>query len=147
MEICGLLANLSKEKSEAAGCASDKAATAATAVQDFFGNLEPLVAAHPDGKTRIDSIMRMLNELLQASKDAMSKQAADERKSAEVAAAAQSTGIGQEMQSRLAGSEEKRNAEQITLSPDELDEALQDPAAKARIDAALQAKKARLSLA
>ena len=76
VEISALLADMSKEKIDAAGCGRTKAECAADAVGEFFGDLAPLVASHPDGQARITAIKQMLNELLHASTAAAVQQPA-----------------------------------------------------------------------
>ena len=65
-EISSLLANLSREKC-AAG-AQDTPAATADAVRTFFSQLAPKMSEHPAGQARINSVMQMLGELLQASR-------------------------------------------------------------------------------
>ena len=71
-EIADILASLAKEKASASGGGAPQDIPAATAdsVRSFFGFLAPRVAGHPEGKERIASVMRLLGELLAASRQA-----------------------------------------------------------------------------
>ena len=79
-EVADILASLAKDKASASGGGAPPDVPTATAdsVRSFFGFLAPRVASHPDGQERINTVMRLLDELLQASKQAAGGPAAAE---------------------------------------------------------------------